>query len=338
MKNDLLLKALRCKNDQRPPVWLMRQAGRYMPEYRKLRSQHSFLEMCHNPELIAEVTQLPIQAFGMDAAILFSDILVIPEALQVGLRFEEQRGPIIECPIRTKADIDLLPNINMGEALDYVAKGIKLAKSQLQVPLIGFCGAPFTVASYMIEGGSSRDLRKTKQWMIKDPESFHQLLAKIADSSIEYLNMQIDAGVDALQFFDSWAYFLSHQHFREFSLAYMQRLLKGLKKEVPVILFCRGSSIFASQLAEIKPSGISLDWHCDITQMRRHIGPGIALQGNLDPDILFGSHSTIRKEVQRILNGMKADQGFIFNLGHGMLPEIPCDAVKVLVDTVQNSV
>jgi len=335
--NPLFLDALKCKNDSRPPVWLMRQAGRYMPEYRALRAKYSFLEMCHNPELIAEVTQLPLHSFGMDAAILFSDILVIPEALGVGLRFDEGKGPIIERPISTLADIQALPSPSIPESLKYVADGIKLVKPQLNVPLIGFCGAPFTVASYMIEGKSSRDLRKTKQLMVRDPKAFSLLLDKIADCSIDYLNMQIDAGVDALQIFDSWAYFLSHSHFREFSLAYLNKILKGLKADIPVILFCRGSSIFAPQLAEISPAGISLDWQSDIVKMREQIPSHIALQGNLDPDILYGSHETIRKEVKTILNGMKDDRGFIFNLGHGMIPDIPCDAVRVLVETIKNS-
>ncbi len=334
--NSLLIDALQCKNQSRPPIWLMRQAGRYMPEYRALRAKNTFLQMCHQPELIAEVTQLPIHSFGMDAAILFSDILVIPEALGVGLRFEDGVGPIIERPISDHHAIEKLSNIPMKEALNYVTEGIKLVLPQLKVPLIGFTGAPFTLASYMIEGGSSRDLRKTKQWLVRDPESFHQLLSKLADCAIEYLNMQIDAGVQALQLFDSWAHFLSHDHFQEFSAAYMQKILKGIKKNVPVILFCRGSSIFANQLASINPAAISLDWQCDLAQVRKNVGNAICLQGNLDPDVLYGSEQTIRKEAQKILQKMKNDPGFIFNLGHGMNPDMSPDAVRALVDTVKS--
>ena len=334
--NSLFLKALGCKNDSRPPIWLMRQAGRYMPEYRLLRKKYSFLEMCHNPELIVEVTKLPLDAFKMDAAILFSDILVIPEAFQVGLSFEENKGPIIHRPISTRQDIESLPNPNIKESLNYVALGIKALRSELKVPLIGFSGAPFTVASYMIEGGSSRDLKKTKQMMIRDPSSFHLLLEKIAQSTIEYLNLQIDAGVQALQIFDSWAHFLSHDHFRTFSLAYLKKILAGIKKDVPVILFCRGSSIFAPQLAELEPAGISIDWQADLKNIRSNISPNIALQGNMDPDILYGSEDVIRKEALKILKAMENDKGFIFNLGHGMLPDMSPDAVKVLVDTVHS--
>lgn len=334
--NTLLLDALKCRNRSRPPIWLMRQAGRYMPEYRALRAKHTFLEMCHHPELIAEVTQLPLRSFGVDAAILFSDILVIPEALGVGLRFDEGIGPIIERPLSDRRGVEKLPSTSMKETLSYVTDGIKLLIPQLKVPLIGFSGAPFTLASYMIEGGSSRDLRKTKQWMVRDPESFHQLLSKLADCAIEYLNMQIDAGVHAIQLFDSWAHFLSHDHFEEFSAAYMHKILQGIKKDIPVILFCRGSSVFAEQLAVIKPAAVSLDWQCDLIKVRKHLGPQICLQGNLDPDILYAPETVIRKEANNLLHKMKGDQGFIFNLGHGMNPDMSPDAVRILVDVVKS--
>lgn len=335
--NDLLLKSLRCCNYERAPIWIMRQAGRYMPEYRALRKQYSFLEMCHQPELIAEITQLPLRVFEMDAAILFSDILVIPEALGVGVRFEDGIGPIIERPLQSEKDIDALPSPNISEALHYVEKGIKLLRPQLKVPLIGFCGAPFTVASYMIEGGSSRDLRKTKQWMLRHPDSFHRLLSKIADCSIAYLKMQIGAGVQVIQIFDSWAHVLGHTQFQEFSLAYFDKILGAIKAtDVPVILFCRGSSVFAQQLAQIQPAAVGLDWNSDIVHMRQSIPSTVALQGNLDPDILYADHAVIRKEARRILNGMKGDPAFIFNLGHGIHPDIPTDAVKVLVECVKS--
>lgn len=308
-----------------------------MPQYRDIRADYSFIEMCHTPEIAAEVTLLPVRYFGMDAAILFSDILVIPEALGVGLRFEEGVGPIIERPIRTIADIDALPSPNIPEALSYVAQTIKILRPELRVPLIGFCGAPFTVASYMIEGGSSRDLKTTKQWMLREPQSFHKLLGHIAECSIDYLNMQIDAGAQALQIFDSWACHLGHTQFREFSLAYLEKILYGLKdSRIPTIIFCRGSSVFAQQLAEIAPAGISIDWNADITQMRSIVPSSIALQGNLDPDILYAPHNVIHKEVKKILRGMKSDPGFIFNLGHGIHPDIPMDAVSALVDCVQS--
>jgi uroporphyrinogen decarboxylase len=336
--NNLMLDALHCRNEARAPIWIMRQAGRYMPEYRALRSKHSFLEMCHNSEIAAEVTMLPIRAFGMDAAILFSDILVVADALGVGLCFEEGAGPIIERPLKSDKDVEALPKIDVCEKLHYVANTIKYLKPQLQVPLLGFSGAPFTVASYMIEGGSSRDLKKTKQWMLREPTSFHKLLKKIADCTIDYLNMQADAGVHALQIFDSWAYVLGHNQFREFSLAYLKYIVDAVRpKKIPIILFCRGSSIFAKQLVEASPSAISLDWQSDLLEMRAHIPISIALQGNMDPDILYGNSATIKREATRLLKGMRNDRGYVFNLGHGILPDISVDAVKTLVDCVKSA-
>lgn len=334
-KNRLLIEALHCRNKERAPVWLMRQAGRYMPEYRALRSRHSFLEMCHTPELIAEITQQPLRAFGMDAAILFSDILVIPEALKVGLRFEDGAGPIIDRPISSAADVANLPKVNMREALDYVAQGIKLLLPSLNVPLIGFCGAPFTLASYMIEGKTSRDMRKTKQWMLRDPASFHALLDRLADDAITYLEMQIEAGVEAVQIFDSWAGVLGHAQFHEFSLAYLKKIADRIKLKVPVILFCRGASVFAEDLAKVNPSAIGIDWNAQLSTVRSKIPSSIALQGNLDPDMLYAPLPKLKKEVTSLLDSMKGDKGFIFNLGHGITPEVPVEAVRELVDTVK---
>lgn len=308
-----------------------------MPQYRAIRSRHSFIEMCHDPELAAEITLLPIRAFQMDAAILFSDILVIPEALGVGLRFEDRIGPIIERPLSCLADVEALPKIDVKEKLDFVVQAIKNVLPELKVPLLGFCGAPFTVASYMIEGGSSRDLKKTKQWLMNDPEGFHRLLTIIADYTIDYMNLQADAGVHAIQIFDSWAHVLSHNHFREFSLPYLEKLKSGLKSNLPVILFCRGSSVFAPQLAEISPAAISLDWNSNLCDIREKIPRSIALQGNLDPDILYAPRKLILKEVRQMLRNMKDDQGYIFNLGHGIHPDVPVDSVRALVETVQNA-
>lgn len=334
--NDVILRALHCENEAGPPVWLMRQAGRHLASYRKLRERYSFLEMCHNPSLIAEVTLLPLAAYDLDAAILFSDILVIPEAMGVGLRFEEQIGPIIERPLMTGDDIARLPKPEDCSKLQYVAEGIRQLKPHLNVPLIGFCGAPFTVASYMIEGKSSRDLKKTKQWLMRDPQSFHSLLDKIADWSIAYLQMQIDAGVQAVQIFDSWANFLAHHQFREFSLAYLDKILKGIQRaDIPVILFCRGSSVFAPQLAELRPACVGLDWNCRMADMRRQIPYPIALQGNLDPDLLYAPLVRIQAEVNRLLGEMAGDRGFIFNLGHGIAPDVSEDAVRTLITSVR---
>lgn len=330
------LDALACKNKGRPPIWLMRQAGRYMPEYRALRAKHSFLDMCHRPELAAEVTQLPIKAFGFDAAILFSDILVVAEALEVGLRFEEQKGPIIERPVRTKLDVDNLPKVEAAEKLDYVAKAIRLLTPELKIPLIGFAGAPFTVASYMIEGASSRTLQHTKRWMFTDPAGFHALLDHITTLTIDYLKLQVKAGVHAIQLFESWANYLAFPQFAEFSLHYLKKIADALKSTgTPLILFGKGSSAFAQELAKLSPAGIGIDWNADLSSIRKTIPASIALQGNLDPDVLFSSPSTVEKEAKRILQGMHGDPGHIFNLGHGILPETPVDSVKALVNTVK---
>lgn len=334
--NSLLLNALQGRNTSRPPIWLMRQAGRYMPAYRALRQKYSFLEMCHHPDLITEVTLLPIQSFGMDAAILFSDILIVPEAMGLGLQFKDDVGPIIENPITSVQDID---RIGMPDAISYsfLQKGIQQLKKILKVPLIGFSGAPFTVASYMIEGKTSRDHKKTKQMMLSHPLDFHRLLKKIADWTLHYLNKQIDSGVDVIQIFDSWANALGYTQFCEYSLSYLSYILEGLKhRNIPVILFCKGSSVFAPQLAQIKPSGISLDWNCDITHMRQWIPSSIAIQGNLDPHILYAPKEMIIKETNRILDGMENDPGFIFNLGHGILPDIPEESVRTLVECVKS--
>lgn len=334
---NLFLNALKGTNRAgRPPVWLMRQAGRYMPEYRAIRSRYPFLEMCHKPDLIAEVTMLPLKAFQMDAAILFSDILMIPEALKVGLQFQDKVGPVIERTIKNRAQVEALPNIDVRESLGFVAQGIKHYKIDSKTPLIGFCGGPFTVASYMIEGGSSKDLRKTKDMMMRDPECLHLLLDVLAKHSIDYLNMQADAGADTLQIFDSWANHLAHPQFREFSLAYLDKIVKGLRKDIPVILFCRGSSVFAPDLAEIKPQAISLDWNADLSRIRQQIPPGIALQGNLDPDVLLSSKEVVRKEVSRMLTSRRGDPAYIFNLGHGITPEVQYENVRALVETVQD--
>lgn len=333
--NTRFLDALACKNKGRPPAWLMRQAGRYMPEYRKIREKHTFLEMCHTPELAAEITQMPIKAFGFDAAILFSDILVIPEALGVGLHFKENAGPIIERPLSEAADVHQLPKINTKEKLGYVFDAVRLLKKDLKIPLIGFCGAPFTVASYMIEGASSRTLQKTKKWMLRDPQSFHTLLDHIAEATIDYLKLQIEGGVNAIQIFESWANYLSFPHFNEFSLAYLQKILRGIQQTgIPVILFCKGSSAFAGELAKLSPAGISIDWNSHLATLRRSIPHPISLQGNLDPDILYASPAVVKKEVKNLLKSMEGDSGYIFNLGHGILPDIPVDSVRALVEAI----
>jgi len=335
--NDLFLRALRCDNRSRPPVWIMRQAGRYMPAYRAIRNKYSFLEMVHTPDLAAEITLLPIQTFGMDAAILFSDILVVVEALGVGLQFKDSLGPIIERPIQTSSQIDALSHIEAEDKFCDIAQAIRLIRPQLKVPLIGFCGGPFTVASYMIEGGSGRDLLKTKQWMMRDPSSFHHLLRHLTRCSIDYLKLQIKAGVQAIQIFDSWANALGYYQFKEFCLDYLKQIVQELREtKVPIILFCRGSSVFAKDLAAIGPQALSIDWNGDLSHIRSYISPEIALQGNLDPDVLYAPLATVKYETERLLHSMRGNPGYIFNLGHGIKPDTSPDAVKTLVETIKN--
>ncbi len=322
-----MLDALSCTNKSgRPPVWLMRQAGRYMYEYQALRKKYDFLTLCHTPELICEVTHLPINAFGFDAAILFSDILLITQALGFDLSFEDEVGPVIGNPLKQGARLEYREVV-----LHNVLEGIKLLKKSLNVPLIGFAGAPFTVASYLIEGKSSKDLSKTKKWLEEDPKSFEKLLDVLADCTIEYLNRQIEAGCDALQLFDSWAIYLGPEEFDRFCVKPIEKIVKGLKK-CPVILFSRGD---ATRFAKISPQAISCDWTCDLEKARNAM-PEIALQGNLDPDILLRDSKTVIQETKALLDKMKGDPGYIFNLGHGVHKSTPRENVEALVDTVKS--
>jgi uroporphyrinogen decarboxylase len=333
--NYRLLNALEGKNySGRPPIWLMRQAGRYLPSYMALRQRYSFLDLCHTPELAAEVTLLPLKLFPFDAAILFSDILVVAESFGRGLRFEEEKGPIIERPIKTAQDIEKLPEPNAEESLSFVAEAIKLLLPELSVPLLGFAGAPFTIASYLIEGQSSSSLSKTKEWLVKDPDSFHNLLGKISNLTIDYLKMQAKAGVCAVQIFDSWAHQLAPRHFCEFSLPYIKKIVEGLRDlALPTIVFSRASSLHAEKIAAISPTAISIDWSGNIAEIRKKL-PNITLQGNLDPFILYGSKESIEQEVGSLLSAMKDDPRYIFNLGHGILPTTPLDAVHQLCTLV----
>jgi uroporphyrinogen decarboxylase len=336
--NDRILKALNRENHGRPPVWLMRQAGRYLPEYRKMREKYSFMQMCRTPEIVAEITQQPLRRFGFDAAILFSDILVVPDALQMGLSFVEGKGPLFERALHTAFDIDNLPKIDITQSLDYVFRSIRLLNDQLKVPLLGFAGAPFTVASYMIEGGASRELRKTKKWMLEDPDSFHRLLQLLTDHTVDYLTAQSHAGVAAVQVFESWANMLAYPQFLEFSLSYLKKIVDTLKaRNIPVVLFARGSSLLAQDLAALQPTALSIDWNGDLSATRKMIGGNIVLQGNLDPEVLLCSPKTVKKEVQRILTEMKGDPSYIFNLGHGITPETPLESVQTLVETIHDA-
>lgn len=335
-KNQLMLDALSCKNRSRPPVWFMRQAGRCLPQYRALREKYSLLELFHHPELIAEITLLPVKVLDVDAAILFSDILVVLEAFGIRYDFQEGVGPVLHSPLKSSHDIKALCKRDVKESLGYVEKAIHLLIPQLNVPLLGFCGAPFTIASYLIEGGSSREFKKTKQWLYEDPDSFHHLLEKITEVLVEYLKLQIHAGVSAIQIFDSWANILGYRQFKQCSLNYLKHIIDQLKESrIPIILFCRSSSLWAQELVELGPSAISLDWNSHMASIRKQVGGGVALQGNLDPAIFYGSDQFILSEARHLLQTMHKDPGFICNLGHGMLPDVSVDKIRLLVECVK---
>jgi uroporphyrinogen decarboxylase len=335
--DSLFIKAAFSQKTERPPVWMMRQAGRFMPEYWEIKYKYSFLEMCKTPEIAADVTMLPVDLLGIDAAILFSDILVTGEAMGGDLSFTQGIGPKFANPVRTAADVDALET-EVGDRLQYVADAIKVVQQRLNgsIPLIGFAGAPFTVMSYLVEGGSSKDFKLTKLMLHNHPELAHKLLAKIAKVTIDYLNLQIAAGVNAVQIFDSWAQALSWDDYREFSHQYIQQIIAGLhRKDIPVISFCKGSSVFAPLMAEAKPDVVSIDWNVDLKDIKHRLPAGMAVQGNLDPHILYADKSVIKHRIHRLFERMRGEDGFIFNLGHGVMPDIPFDNVKYAVELIK---
>jgi uroporphyrinogen decarboxylase len=335
--NSLMLDALHCRNTARPPVWLMRQAGRYMPQYRALREKHTLWQLFHEPELAAQVTLLPIDLLGVDAAILFSDILVIAELLGLSVQFPEKGGPRVEPAIRTPEAVDQLPILHVDEVLAYVTKTIRLLKPTLKVPLLGFCGGPFTVASYFIDSGSKQEFEHTKAWMERDPASFHRLLEKLTQASIAYLLAQVEAGVNAVQIFDSWASILTYSQFQAFCLPYLKRMVEALKSTgAPVIVFCRNSSLYPAELTSLEPRCISFDWHRPMHELRHSVPPEIAIQGNIDPTFLKNPKSQITEAVRALVSSMQGDPGFIVNLGHGVLPDIPMEHVQCFVDAVKS--
>lgn len=337
MNNSLFIKAAFSKPTERPPVWMMRQAGRFMKEYWDIKNKYSFLEMCKTPEIAADVTMLPVDLLGIDAAILFSDILVTAEAMGGDLSFSQGVGPQFSNPVRSEDDIDRLQT-GVAHKLQYVADAIKVIQQRLNgsIPLIGFAGAPFTVMSYLVEGGSSRDFKLTKLFMHNQPELAHKLLSKIATVTVDYLNMQIAAGVNAVQIFDSWAQALAWDDYKEFSHRYITEIISKLnRKDIPVISFCKGSSVFAPLMAEAKPDVISIDWNADLLDMKKRLPAGIAVQGNLDPHILYADKKVIKERIYRLFDRMKGENGYIFNLGHGIMPDIPFDNVKYAVEIIK---
>lgn len=337
LKNDLLIRAAFSQQTERPPVWIMRQAGRFMKEYWEIKNRYSFLEMCKTPEIAADVTMLPVDLLGIDAAILFSDILVTGEAMGGDLSFEQGVGPRFANPVRTKADAEAL-QVDVLDKLQYVADAIRVVQQRLDgsIPLIGFAGAPFTVLSYLVEGGSSRDFKKTKLMLNNEPELAHMVLDKITTLTIDYMNMQIDAGVNALQLFDSWANALSWYDYKEFSHQYNKRIIAGLKRDgVPIISFGKGGSVFAPLMAEANPDVISVDWNADLRQIKDSLPKGIAVQGNLDPMVMYADKPVIKKKIHELFERMKGTEGYIFNLGHGIMPDMPFDHVKYAVEVIK---
>lgn len=334
------IKALKRQPVDRTPVWMMRQAGRYLPEYRKLREKVSgFLEMCQTPELACEVTLQPLRRFPLDAAIVFSDILTIPHAMGMPLHFSEKEGPIFDSPISTTKDINKY-HVPEMEKLDYVFKAIQLIKKELnsekwQQPLIGFCGSPWTVATYMVEGKHSKNFSKIKAWVYNDKATFLPLIEKLTEASINYLLGQIAAGCDAVMIFDTWGGILDKERYLEMSLAPMEKIAAAIKKvapSIPIILFTKGGGQWLTHIAETGCDAIGLDWMTDIKAARTEVGSKVALQGNVDPSVLYTSPKIIFQEVAKTLAQFGKGTGHVMNLGHGILPDIPVENVQAFIE------
>ncbi|MEO9654488.1 uroporphyrinogen decarboxylase [Marinomonas sp.] len=341
LKNDRFIRALLKQPVDTTPVWMMRQAGRYLPEYRASRATAGdFLSLCKNNDFACEVTLQPLERYDLDAAILFSDILTIPDAMGLGLYFETGEGPKFKHTIRTKEDVEALPVTNESD-LDYVMGAVSTIRHALngRVPLIGFSGSPWTLATYMVEGGSSKDFRHIKAMMFQSPEVLHQLLDKLARSVIDYLNGQIKAGAQAVQIFDTWGGVLSGPMYQQFSLLYMKQILDGLIREhegqkIPVILFTKNGGQWLENIAATGPDALGLDWTTDIAEARARVGDKVALQGNIDPCVLYAGQEVIEREVENVLAGFGHGTGHVFNLGHGIHQFVDPERPKYLIDAV----
>ncbi|MBI9072021.1 MAG: uroporphyrinogen decarboxylase [Melioribacteraceae bacterium] len=338
LKNDLFLRACRKEKTERTPIWIMRQAGRYLPEYRAVRAKADFLTMCKTPELAAEVTLQPIDIIKTDAAIIFSDILVIPEAMGMHLEMHEGRGPVFPSPIRTKQDADNLKILDPTVDLKYVLDAVSLTKKELdnRVPLIGFSGSPWTLLTYMVEGSGSKNFANVKKMIYNNPELAHSILDKIADAAADYLSAKIEAGANAVQIFDTWGGILSQSDFLEFSLSYIEKIISKIKRtDEPVIVFAKGVHHNLDKLKSCGADVLGLDWTMDIGEMRKQVGDKVALQGNMDPTVLYSSPDSIRNKVKDVLASYGEGTGHIFNLGHGILPDVPPENAKALVEAVK---
>lgn len=343
LQNDLYLRALNREDTSRTPVWVMRQAGRYLPEYLRVRKQAGdFMSLCMNPELACEVTLQPIDRFNLDAAILFSDILTIPDAMGLGLHFEAGEGPKFSNPVKSAADVEKLPVPDPAQSLRYVTDAVSLIRRELdgRVPLIGFSGSPWTLATYMIEGGGTKDFAKVKGMLFSDPKTLHKMLDKTAQAVIAYLNAQVAAGAQALMVFDTWGGVLAPANYRDFSLHYMQQIVDGLTREaegrkVPVVLFTKNGGQWLDSMANTGCDGLGVDWTTDLADARARTGGKVALQGNLDPSVLYGSPESIRAEVKRVLDSYGTGSGHVFNLGHGIHQHVNPEHLGVMVEAVR---
>lgn len=342
LKNDRYLKALLREPVDMTPVWMMRQAGRYLPEYKATRAiAGDFMSLCRDADLACEVTLQPLRRYALDAAILFSDILTIPDAMGLGLSFGAGEGPKFARPITNKAEIDNLPIPDPEGELQYVMNAVRTIRRELkgEVPLIGFSGSPWTLATYMVEGGSSKAFTKIKKMLYTEPHLLHALLDKLADSVVLYLNAQIKAGAQAVMVFDTWGGVLAHKDYEEFSLRYMHKIVDGLIREnegrkVPVTLFTKGGGLWLEKMAETGCDALGLDWTVDIADARKRVGHKVALQGNMDPSVLYASPERIQQEVKAILAGFGSGSGHVFNLGHGIHLDVPTESPKIFVDSI----
>ncbi len=338
------INALLKKEVTRTPIWVMRQAGRYLPEYRATRKKAGdFLTLCKSSDLACEVTLQPLERFDLDAAILFSDILTIPDAMGLGLHFVEGEGPKFSHPLSSLSEINQLTKPDVSKDLSYVSEAVSVIKKNLKgrVPLIGFTGSPWTLATYMVEGGSSKTFSKVKGLMYENPKHMHQLLDVLADTIIDYLNSQIEAGADSVMIFDTWGGLLNKASYENFSLMYMSKIVAGINrnsegKTIPVTLFTKGGSAWLEQIAATGCDAVGIDWTVEIGEAERRIGSKVALQGNLDPSVLYASPEVIKSEAYKILDQFQGSTGHVFNLGHGITPDVNPESMKALVDAVHS--
>ena len=336
IKNDLFLRALNGETVERPPVWMMRQAGRYLPDFMKLKAKYDFFTRCQTPELATEITVMPIDQVGTDAAILFSDILVVLQAMNIEVEMKPEVGPWIPTPIRSEKELNQVVVPNAEEALDYVIQAVKQTKAALnnRVPLIGFAGSPWTLLCYAVQGQGSKNFDKAKAFCFSQPELAHRLLQMITDTTIDYLKAKVAAGVDAVQLFDSWGGLLSPDDYNIFSWPYLQQIITALKDDIPVIVFGKGCWFALNDMAKSGASALGIDWTCSARNARYLSGGKITLQGNFDPSRLLSPIPTIKHEVKKMIDAFGKDR-YIVNLGHGILPNIPVDHAKAFVEAVK---